>query len=282
MSFNVRTAAAGAWVAGLLALLLAAPGALAHGDGSSHSVETGSLYPSFGDGRPSQPMELRLLGLLDAVKRDGYPIKVVLIGSGDNPDDPAMQRTPQRYARFVQSEIEDGGRMLVQAPLVVVSRFGLGVAGRAMIRDFYGPVTPSRSRQLVRGIEVPAGARGDELAVAAMAAVRRLAAIGGHRLPARVPPLEIAPVAARRAPDDGAGIWLPLGIFMVLFGAAAAAYEGSGWVGRRRRARALAAKHRGPAVALDRMQSTEAPEVHLSSPDQREAALTAPTTGARS
>ncbi len=61
-------------------------GALAHGDASAHYLETGSLYPAFGM-RPSQAAELKLMGLLEATQKAGYPIKVSLVGDQGDVND---------------------------------------------------------------------------------------------------------------------------------------------------------------------------------------------------
>ena len=58
---------------------VAAP-ASAHGDPAGHYLETDQLYPSFAN-RPSQALELQLLGLLQAAARRGYPIKVALVAT---------------------------------------------------------------------------------------------------------------------------------------------------------------------------------------------------------
>ena len=99
--------------------------------GSRRSVRAlprdGRLYPSFAD-RPSQALELQLLGLLQAVRHDGYPIKVALVGGKDDlTDAPGMLRHPQRYADQVVAGLESVRP--VTAPLLVVTPHGLGIAG---------------------------------------------------------------------------------------------------------------------------------------------------------
>jgi hypothetical protein len=183
----------------LVVCALALPAAaLAHGDAASHYLETESLYPSFAN-RPSQATELRLLGLLQASERAGYPIKVALVGATDDvPEKPGMLRAPQRYAEYV------GGVLTRwQGPLLVVTPHGFGVTGAPGVR-------------LGRG---PAAADGDALADAAMAAVRRIARAGGHPLP-----VEVAPAAVLvSSSDDGGGLgraWLSLGLFVAVLAAA--------------------------------------------------------------
>jgi hypothetical protein len=164
-------------------LALAAPGgAMGHGDPASHYLEAEPLYPAFAN-RPSQAVELQLLGLLQAAERRGYPIKVALVaGEGDLPDEPAMLRRPHRYAEFVRRELGPS----VRAPIVVVTPFGFGVSGTGRIR----------------GLDIPRR-DGDALARAAMAAVRQIARAGGHPLPANVAP---APMLGSEAPaGSGSG-----------------------------------------------------------------------------
>ena len=188
-------------------LALAAPGgARAHGDPASHYLEAELLYPAFAD-RPSQAVELELLGLLQEAERRGYPVKVALVARarGDLTDEPSMLRRPQRYAEFVSSELGAG----VRAPIVVVTPFGFGVSGAG--------VRPSVASGLVQ----PRGG-GDALAVAAMAAVRRIARAGGHPLPADVPPASMlgTRASADSGPSDLVRIAALFGVtFLVLFGA---------------------------------------------------------------
>jgi hypothetical protein len=166
-------------------LALAAPGgAMGHGDPASHYLEAEPLYPAFAD-RPSQAVELKLLGLLQAAERSGYPIKVALVAApGDLTDDPSMLRTPQRYADFVSRELGAG----VRAPIVVATPFGFGVSGAGV------------RHSLLSGVRPQGG--GDSLALAAMEAVRQIARAGGHPLPANVPP---APLLGATAPADAGG-----------------------------------------------------------------------------
>jgi hypothetical protein len=177
--------------------ITAAGSAWAHGDPASHYLETDSLYPSFAS-QPSQQVQLQLLGLLQATERRGYPIKVALVaGEADLVEDLAMLRTPQRYAGFVASAI--GSKL--QAPVLIVTPYGLGVAGNARRDGRLRPITAGDAQALVGGTAAPAQAEGDALARTAMTAIRRIARAGGHPLPARVPPAEMyTPPAAAPAP----------------------------------------------------------------------------------
>lgn len=186
-------------------LALAAPGgARAHGDPASHYLETELLYPAFAD-RPSQAVELELLGLLQEAERRGYPIKVALVArAGDLADEPSMLRRPQRYAEFVRRELGAA----VRAPIVVVTPSGFGVSGAGVRRSVVGGVQPQGG--------------GNALARAAMNAVRRIARAGGHPLPAKVPPAPIlgSDPPADTGPTDFVRIAVLFGVtFLVLFGA---------------------------------------------------------------
>jgi hypothetical protein len=130
-------------------------------------------------------VQLQLLGLLQATELRGYPIKVALVaGAEDLVDDLAMMRAPQRYANTLGSTIERD----LEAPVVVVTPFGIGVSGNGLRHGVLRPLTARDARKLVAGLEVPPDPQGDDLARAAMAAVRRIARRAGRPLPARVAP----------------------------------------------------------------------------------------------
>jgi hypothetical protein len=170
--------------AALIAALVVAPAAHAHGDPASHYLETDALYPSYAR-QPSQARQLELLGLLDAAAGRGYPIKVALVaGPEDLVDDLVMLRTPQRYAEKVATLIDHR----LTAPVLIVTPYGTGVAGRASLDGRLRPVAGGDARALLDGIHVPRDADGDQLAAAATTAVRRIARAGGHALPAHVAP----------------------------------------------------------------------------------------------
>ena len=111
-----------AFLAAAIAVLCAPAVALAHGDPASHYLETGSLYPSF-EHQPSQNVELQLIGVLDAAKKAGYPIKVSLVTAADVADTPEMLNKPQEYAEFVVGALV-GSRVPVEAPVVIVTPAG--------------------------------------------------------------------------------------------------------------------------------------------------------------
>jgi hypothetical protein len=198
-----------AFLVAAIAVLCAPAVALAHGDPASHYLETGSLYPSF-EHQPSQNVELQLIGVLDAAKKAGYPIKVSLISAADVADTPEMLNKPQEYAEYVVGALV-GSRVPVEAPVVIVSPAGIGVAGPGA-EEMPGVTT---------------GTSGDALATAAMTAVRDIAAKAGHPLPAHIPPAQVAIV-----PPKGGGLpsvdfsaLTPLLVFAVIFGGAALLFE---------------------------------------------------------
>jgi hypothetical protein len=77
------------------------------------------------------------------------------------------------------------------------------------------PITRSAAAELVRGIAAPTSADGDALAASATAAVRQIARLGGHPLPASVPPAR-AVLDPSLAPPPGFD-WQPVIIFGFLF-----------------------------------------------------------------
>ena len=198
-----------AFLAAAIAVLCAPAVALAHGDPASHYLETGSLYPSF-EHEPSPNVELQLIGVLDAAKKAGYPIKVSLVTAADVADTPEMLNKPQEYAEFVVGALV-GSRVPVEAPVVIVTPAGIGVAGPGA--------------EEMRGVTT--GTTGDALARAAMTAVRDIAARAGHPLPAHIPPAQgaIVPPKGGGLPSVDFGALTPLLVFAVIFGGAALLFE---------------------------------------------------------
>ena len=199
-----------AFLAAAIAVLCAPAVALAHGDPASHYLETGSLYPGF-DLQPSQDVELQLMGVLDAAKDAGFPLKVAIVSSeADVADNPEMLNKPQEYADYVVGALV-GSRVPVEAPVVIVTPVGIGVAG------------PGAEEMTA----VKTGQGGDALARAAMTAVRDIAADAGHPLPAHIPPAQVAVVPPKGGglPDVDFGALTPLFAFAVIFGGAALLFE---------------------------------------------------------
>ena len=206
----------------LLAALTWPAGAAAHGDPSSHYLETEQLYPGFAN-RPSQQAELALLGLLEAARGDGYPIKVSIVGSRDDlTEDPSVVEDPQAYAETVAGRL---GRPNVKAPVVILTQHGIGISG----------VARAEAARLRAGIVVRGDADGDALAAAAERVVRRAAVAAGHELPADVPPAQVlAPVDGGSDGGIDGGLLLPLALFAGVFGSAWVYYETSSRRARRR------------------------------------------------
>ena len=191
-------------LAAWLVALAAAPSAVAHGDPASHYLEAESLYPAFAD-RPSQTLELKLLGHLQAAAERGYPIKVALVaGEEDLADNPEMLRRPQDYAEFVGGELGPEAK----APVLVVTSYGFGVTSLDL----------PDGRSLLRGVAIPRATGGDDLARSAIVAIRRLARAGGHPLPAKVPPAKMLG-ATNVSSSEGPriNVWLVVGLFAIVF-----------------------------------------------------------------
>ena len=140
----------------VILVIAAAGSAWAHGDPASHYLETDALYPSFAR-QPSVEVQLQLLGLLQATERRGYPIKVALVaGAEDLVDDLALMRTPQRYAGTVASTLSGE----LEAPVLVVTPFGIGVAGNGLRHGVLRPITAAGRAQARGWPRGPGGSRG--------------------------------------------------------------------------------------------------------------------------
>jgi len=185
-------------------LALAVPGgARAHGDPASHYLEAELLYPAFAN-RPSQALELRLLGVLQASERRGYPIKVALVATEDDlTDDPQMLRRPQRYAEFVAGELGSTQR----GPVLIVTPSGFGVSSPDLSR--------SQARSVARRLGTPKGREGDALARAAISGARQLARIAGRPLPANIQPAPMLGSEAQSSAGSGSSDVIK---FAALFG----------------------------------------------------------------
>ena len=186
----------------LVALLCVPAIALAHGDPSVHYLESSDFYP--GSVSQSEQTQLQLLGLLDASKRAGYPIKVSIVGGDiDVPDMPEMVKRPQRYAEYVTDALKSS-RVELNGPVLIVTPHGYGVAG------------PGATR--LKSADIPA----DGLDAAAITAVRELARAGGHPLPAHVAPLKVPVLAPKPVTGDGYDLsgLTPFAVFFAIFGSA--------------------------------------------------------------
>jgi len=196
-------------------------GALAHGDGPSHYLESESLYASTAPPPPSG-VALQLRGYIDAAQRAGYPVKVGLANEGDVTDYPQFVRQPQRYAENVAATLSSDGPLA--APVLIVTPFGVGVAGTESRDGVARELSSARARQLVGGFTPKRRMRSDAMAIVAMKAVRRVATAGGHPLPAKIPPAELPVLTPSESPDGSRG-WLPFAVFAAVFCTAALLYE---------------------------------------------------------
>ena len=141
-------------------------------------------------------MELQLLGLVQAIERRGYPIKVsVIANETDTGGESAALEDPQAYAELVVRELELF--FPVEAPVIIVTPNGFGVAGKQLKGGRPQRFPGGDGRSLLRGIAVPP-LEADALARTAMLAVRQAAAAAGRPLPEHVP------AAKALAPPPGA------------------------------------------------------------------------------
>ena len=168
-------------------------------------LESENLYPAVAS-RPSQSLELRLIGVLRAAATKGYPVKIALIANEDDLEDTSLLGRPQAYAEYLGREL--GGVSALNGPLVVIDPSGFGVSGRELKNGRLRSIRSATAWAPLRGLSVPPHADGDALARTALVVVRRAAAAAGRPLPAHVPPA--TNVVAVPARSDGFGIVLPL------------------------------------------------------------------------
>ncbi len=171
----------------LLAGLCAPAPALADGDPASDVLIAQNVFYPFTP-PVAQSLQNTLNAETAAARRAHFPIKVALIAS---PTDlgaiPSLFAKPQRYANFLDVEISFfGGKQ----PLLVVMPNGYGVQGLS------APATAAAAR-----LPPPVGRTSDDLALAAGAAVSKLAAAAGHPV-SGVPG---AGTGARSASESGGG-----------------------------------------------------------------------------
>ena len=163
------------------AAALAAPPARADGDPASDYLWSQSIYVPVGT---SSTARAQLQAVVDAARTAKLPVKVAVIGSAyDLGSLTPLWRRPQSYARFLGAELSNRfhGLLLVAMP----NGFGVYRAG--------GRVTPEV--HALRSLTPTAGTSG--LLASAAAAVRSIAAVDGHPIPASPK----APAAAARTPS---------------------------------------------------------------------------------
>jgi hypothetical protein len=191
--------------------LAGAGGALAHGDPTAHYLENDNLLTSYA-APPAVDLELRLRGVLDEAASRGYPIKVVLIANeGDTGGEPEPLEHTQTYVHTISGELD--GIKGLRAPVLIVTPHGFGLGGVQPRRGALSRITDARAGELLRPIPIAGKVEGDALVRTAMLAVRRLAANGGHPLPARIAPAKqnlngILGTAAARDTADWGGPWV--------------------------------------------------------------------------
>jgi hypothetical protein len=154
---------------------------------------------------PSAALTARLIGLANAAKEDGFPIRIAVIQAPiDLGAVPQLLGRPATYARFLGAEL----RFSYRGRLLVVMQHGYGYTkdGR--------PV--SGAAELLRSIAHPSGSSPDQLTAAAIVALRRIAAAAGHPLPAQ-PPLPHTP--QQGAADTPASSFLRRNVWMIVVGA---------------------------------------------------------------
>ena len=209
-----------ALLAAFAAALVAANAASAHGDPSTHMLETENLYPAVAS-RPSQSLELRLIGVLRAAAARGYPVKIALIANADDLEDASMLGRPQAYAEYLQREL--GGASALRAPLVVIEPSGFGVSGRELRNGRLQPIRAATAWPPLRSLSVSPDVDGDALARTALTVVRGAATAAGRPLPADVAPASY--VIQTPAQDRDLGIVLPLVLGVSFFLLAWLGYE---------------------------------------------------------
>ncbi len=168
--------------------------ARADGDPASDVLATQTLYLPQDAGVPAA-RQAQLGALLSDAARAGYRIRVAVVASpADLGSVTALWRQPQNYARFLGQELG----LVYRGPLLVVMPDGYGLYHAAATR-----------------LAPPAAA---QLGTAAIGAVERLAAAGGHDV--ALPPAR----AASAAEASSAIPWLVFAIGIALI---ALAWAGS-------------------------------------------------------
>jgi hypothetical protein len=171
--------------------------ALADADPASDILYSQPLFlPE--DAAISANRQSQLRALVLEARSEHFPIRLAVIASAsDLGSVTALWRKPQEYARFLGTELS----LVYRGRLLVVMPNGLG---------FYRhDVDVGRDAALVG--RVPVGPAGNGLAVASLAAVRKLAASAGH--PLTLP----AATAARGGGSSNDGEWtvFALGVLCV-------------------------------------------------------------------
>jgi hypothetical protein len=179
-----------ALLAAAVALQPVAP-ARADGDPCSDYLLVGSLCPP-NNPRPSKSQIDRTQKTIDAAKKAGYEIRVAVIGSPTGLGSvPVFFGRPAPYAKFLDAELQSAWT----GKLLVVMAAGYGV--REHTKPYLGGV------KALKGLPPPANGTPDALMAAATAAVRKLAASEGVKVP--VIPLAATTVTPPSSNGPGSG-----------------------------------------------------------------------------
>ena len=184
-------------VASTLILALAcgsfATAARADGDPASDVLATQSLFLPQDAGIPF-PQQGQLAGLLEAIARSGYPLRLAIIASpADLGSVTELWRQPRTYALFLGQELS----LVHRGPLLVVMPAGYGVSS--------GGTPDPAAASAIAGLRSPGG--GAALGTAALTAIERLATASGHSVP--------IPAATATATAGGATDPIPLVAFAI-------------------------------------------------------------------
>jgi hypothetical protein len=160
----------------------------ADGDPASDYLVTVDIFvPS--SPPPVQALHADLDNLVFAAKRQGYFMKVALIGSrADLGAVPQLFGHPQTYAKFLASEL----RFAYNGRLLIVMPQGFGTAH-----------VPKREASALGGLKI-AAANSDDLVRTGMAAVRASAAAAGLKLPVLRPTATTPPTNGAAPPREAA------------------------------------------------------------------------------
>ncbi len=178
---------------GSVGLAVLAPGrAIADGDPASDTLLVANVFYPYVP--PTSPALQRLLnGATAAAARERTPVRVALIAS---PTDLGLLSVlfgkPQEYADFLDREIS----FTSEQPLLVVMHDGYGTQGLS-----------AAARAAVLALPIPAGDTSDDLAGAALTAVRRIAAANGH-------PLAVLAPSSGSGGGDGGATFAILGVLV--------------------------------------------------------------------
>lgn len=163
----------------LLLLAAAPPAAIGDGDPASDVLLEQDVFYPYAPPTSAQ-LQRQLDGAAMAAARAGVPVKIALIASAlDLGAVTQLWDKPQPYADYLGQELSFSHRQ----PLLVVMADGYGTRSLT-----------ARETAAVAALARPAGRSSDALARAALTAIRRIAAAGGH-------PIAAGAVAAPRGSD---------------------------------------------------------------------------------